>query len=118
MSDRIVIRGIRGFGYHGVLPQERKSGQEFLVDIEVATSLTKSAHSDDLSDTVNYATLAQIALEHIEGQPCNLLETVAEAIGQQCLSIDGVEKVCVTIHKPQAPIGIPFMDVAVTRCLP
>jgi dihydroneopterin aldolase len=69
-------------------------------------------------DTVNYAELGKIAYEAIVGTPFNLIETLAEVIAKKCLELDKVQTVCVTVHKPSAPLGIPFDDVLVIRCLP
>jgi len=118
MKDRIVLTGVRAFGYHGVLPHERTDGQEFIVDIEVETDFDACAASDEVADTVNYADLAQIAHDAIVGSPVNLIEKLADVIAAGCLQIAGVSKVCVTVHKPSAPIEVPFDDVSVVRCLP
>ena len=118
MTDRITISGIRGYGYHGVLPEEQENGQEFSVDIEATTSFDVCSASDELTDTVNYALLAQIAHQAIQGVPVNLIEKLADNIARECLSVAGVNAVCVTVHKPSAPVGVPFDDVSVTRCLP
>ena len=118
MSDRIEVKGIRAFGYHGVLPHERTDGQEFIVDLEIESSFDACGTSDELTDTVNYAELAQIAHDAIIGPAFNLIEKLADVIATNCLEIPGVERVCVTVHKPSAPIAVPFEDVSVTRCLP
>lgn len=118
MSDRIVLKGIRAFGYHGVLPHERTNGQEFIVDLEVDANFDACVASDDVADTVNYAELAQIAHDAIVGPAFNLIEKLADVIAADCLNIDGVERVCVTVHKPSAPIEVTFENVSVVRCLP
>jgi dihydroneopterin aldolase len=118
MSDRIELRGIRAFGYHGVLPHERTDGQEFIVDVTVESNFDACSSSDDVADTVNYAALAQIAHDAIVGPAFNLIEKLADVIAAGCLAIDGVERVCVTVHKPSAPIQVPFENVSVIRCLP
>lgn len=118
MSDKITLTGVTGFGYHGVFEAERREGQNFSVDIEVTTDFGKSAASDDVADTVNYAELADIAHEAITGEPYNLIEKLADKIARGCLEIAGVSSVSVTVHKPQAPIEVPFGNVSVTRNLP
>jgi len=118
MSDRFVLKGVRAFGYHGVLPHERANGQEFIVDLEVEASFDTCAASDDVSETVNYAELAQIAHDAIIGTAFNLIEKLADVIARNCLALDGVERVCVTVHKPSAPIEVAFENVSVVRCLP
>jgi dihydroneopterin aldolase len=118
MIDKITITGITGFGYHGVFEYERREGQTFLVDLEVVTNFESAISSDDVRDTVNYAELAEIAHAAITGEPVNLIEKLANQIASDCLEIAGVTAVTVTVHKPQAPIAVPFGNVSVSRSLP
>jgi len=113
MTDTIEIRGIRGFGYHGVLTSERVDGQEFIIDITLGISSRTAADSDDLADTVNYAIVAQLVHEHIVGEPCDLIETLAERVATDVLALAGVVWVEVAVHKPSAPIPVPFDDVII-----
>ncbi len=118
MTDRIVVTGIRGFGFHGVLPEERIAGQEFIVDLEVTSNFSQAVESDDVLETVNYAELGKIAYEAIVGPAFNLIESLADVIAKNCLALEKIQTVCVTVHKPSAPLGVPFNDVKVVRCLP
>ena len=112
--DRVALRGLRGYGRHGVLPSERANGQPFLVDVELGLSTRRAAKSDDLADTVDYAGLADQVVALVEGEPVNLIETLAERIAAMCLEPAGVEQVQVTVHKPEAPVTVAFEDVSVT----
>lgn len=114
MTDEIHITGIRATGYHGVYDHERRDGQEFVADVVLGLSLRAAAESDDVADTVHYGEFAERVAEIIAGEPVNLIETVAEHIADAALSYAMVESVAVTVHKPQAPVPVPFGDVAVT----
>ncbi|MDQ1683274.1 MAG: 7,8-dihydroneopterin aldolase/epimerase/oxygenase [Frankiaceae bacterium] len=114
MSDRIVLRGLRVRGYHGVLPAERRDGQLFGVDVTIETDVGPAADADDLALTVDYGVVARQVERIVAGDPVDLLETLAVRIADACLAHRGVTAVEVTVHKPTAPIGIPFDDVAVT----
>jgi len=109
-ADRIVLDGIRGIGYHGVFEFERRQGQEFVADLVV--HLPARVATDDLADTVDYGVIAQRAHEVIVGEPMDLIETLAERIADAVLAL-GAVSVEVTVHKPQAPIPVPFTDAAV-----
>ena len=113
-GDRISLRGIRARGRHGVLPEERRDGQVFVVDVELDVDLAPAATTDDLALTVDYATVASWVVAAITGEPCDLIETLAERIAVRILADLRVDRVAVTVHKPQAPVGVPFDDVAVT----
>ncbi|HMR50754.1 MAG TPA: dihydroneopterin aldolase [Arachnia sp.] len=110
--DRITLTGIRAVGYHGVFEHERRDGQPFVVDVELHRPLDTS--SDALEGTVNYAEVAQAVEDIITGQPRDLIETVAGDVARRCLAFAGVQSVCVTVHKPRAPLPQEFSDVAVT----
>jgi dihydroneopterin aldolase len=113
-SDVISILGIEGYGYHGVLAEERERGQRFLVDLEVHLDLAPAGADDDLSRTVDYSVLAQEVLGVIEGEPQQLIESVAHRVAQRALAHAAVESVRVTVHKPEAPVGVRFSDVSVS----
>ena len=112
MSDRIEVLGIRGFGFHGVLPEERAQGQEFTVDVVLGTEVTQAAATDDLANTVNYAGVATRVHDHITGEPVDLIETLAVRIADDVLAM-GAIWVEVAVHKPSAPIPVPFDDVVI-----
>jgi dihydroneopterin aldolase len=114
VTDRIVLRGLRAVGHHGVYADERENGQPFVVDIVLDVDTRPAASSDDVVDTVHYGELAQRVVAVVEGQPVNLIETLAQRIADVCLAADRVEAVEVTVHKPEAPVGVPFDDVAVS----
>ena len=113
MADSIVITGIRGLGYHGVFEEERLDGQEFSVDVRLTVDTSRAAKTDDLADTVDYGRIAGTVHALIVGEPVNLVETLAERIAEACLAFVGVQRVRVVVHKPHAPIGVPFDDVEV-----
>jgi dihydroneopterin aldolase len=113
MSDQILITGISAKGFHGVLPEEQKNGQIFIVDLELNTKLT--GMKDKLSKTVNYAEVAKLVEEEITGDPVQLIESLAEQIGKLILKkFSKVKSVRVIVHKPSAPIPVKFNDVSVS----
>ncbi len=112
--DRITLTGVRAFGFHGVYPDEKREGQEFVIDAVLALSLRRAAETDDVVDTVHYGELAERLVAVVEGEPVDLLETLAQRLADDVLSDARVDAVTLTVHKPQAPITVPFGDVSVT----
>ncbi|BAX95826.1 7,8-dihydroneopterin aldolase [Mycobacteroides stephanolepidis] len=113
MTDRIELRGLKVFGYHGVFEHERRDGQEFSVDITVWLDLDTAAATDQLTDTLDYGELAQRAAAIVSGPPRNLIESVAGAIADDVMTDARVHAVEAVVHKPDAPIPLTFSDVAV-----
>lgn len=114
MNDVIRLIGLGGVGRHGVLPEERRTGQLFKVDVIMAVDTRTAAEGDDLDLTVNYAEVAADVVGLVEGEPVNLVETLAARIADAVLARAAVQSVEVTVHKPEAPVGVPFDDVQVT----
>ncbi len=113
-TDRLTVRGLRAHGHHGVLPEERRTGQVFVVDAMLEVDTSAAADDDDLSGTVDYARLAQRLAAVVAGEPVDLIETLAARLAAVCLDDERVTATEVTVHKPQAPVGVPVEDVAVT----
>jgi len=113
-DDRITLTGLRIQAHHGVFDFERLNGQEFVVDVVAWLDLSAASSADDLSRTVNYGELAEEVADAVSTSPVDLIETVAERVAKIVLTHEAVTKAEVTIHKPQAPISVPFADVSVT----
>ncbi|HEY3364196.1 MAG TPA: 2-amino-4-hydroxy-6-hydroxymethyldihydropteridine diphosphokinase [Symbiobacteriaceae bacterium] len=113
MSDRIVLSGMRFFGYHGVLPEENRLGQTFFVDVELYAGLQAAGAADDLRETINYAEVYALTKEILEGPSLKLIEAVAERVAQAVLKAHPVSAIVVRVHKPGAPIPGHFDDVTV-----
>lgn len=113
-SDHITLTGLRARAHHGVFEHERRDGQEFVIDVTVWLDLSVSASGDDLAKTIHYGELANEVVAAVERDPVDLIETVAQRIADTVLSHEPATAVRVTLHKPSAPIEVPFDDVAVT----
>lgn len=111
--DRISITGIEATGYHGVFESERETGQPFIVDLVLHVDTRAAAETDELSATVDYGAVATEVEAVITGPAVSLIETLAQRIAQTVLAHAGVQAVDVTVHKPRAPISVPFSDVTV-----
>jgi dihydroneopterin aldolase len=114
VADRITLTGLTVRGHHGVFEHERRDGQDFVVDATLWLDSKPAAASDDLADTVDYGGLAEKLATVVEGEPVNLIETLAARLAELCMADERVIAAEVTVHKPQAPIEREFADVAVT----
>ncbi len=111
--DSITITGITAQGTHGVLDFEKKRPQTFVVDVRLFLDLSAAGRDDDLAETVDYGQIARRIASVIEGPHCDLIEALADRIAAAVLRSDPVRQVTVTVHKPHAPVTVPFSDVAV-----
>jgi len=113
-ADRITLTGLRASAFHGVLEHERANGQLFLIDVVVHLSLREAGAGDELSATIDYGELADRIVAAVESDPVDLIETVAERVAALVLEYPMAMLAEVTVHKPNAPITVPFADVSVT----
>ncbi|MCW4466729.1 2-amino-4-hydroxy-6-hydroxymethyldihydropteridine diphosphokinase [Glutamicibacter sp. MNS18] len=112
--DRISIHGITATGFHGVFDHEKRDGQPFTVDVVLHTDITRAAYSDNVADTVDYGAVSELVVAQIQDGPWDLIEKLASRIAEAILaSYPSVATVDVTVHKPQAPIPVPFDDVTI-----
>ncbi len=115
MSDKISIKGIKGFGYHGVFDFEKRDGQDFFVDLEIDIDLQAASKSDQLTDSVDYSLLTAIAKNAIEKLQFDLIERLAGFIADTIKeNFPSVQKIAVTVHKPSAPVQESVTDIALT----
>ncbi len=112
--DKIVIKELEIFAFHGVLPEEKKNGQNFVVTAELFLDLREAGIKDDLHKTVNYADVCQLINEAMTREKFDLIEAVAESIaGNILITYELVKAVHITISKPEAPIPMMFETVCV-----
>ena len=103
--DQIRISGINSFGFHGVFPEERRVGQRFMADLILYTDLSAAGLSDDLNEATDYSKIVPDVKAILEGEPVNLIETLAERVCDIVLrKYPRIESVEVTIYKPEAPV--------------
>ena len=114
MTDTISITGLRLTGYHGVFEHEKRDGQEFGVDLEIELDLSSAGNTDELQNTLDYSVVVDEVAQRVTGESVDLIETLAHDIAQLVLSHPQPAAVTVTVHKPQAPVGHPVEDIAVT----
>lgn len=109
--DRILLEGMVFHGRHGTLSAERELGQPFVVDVELRLDLRPAGLSDDLTKTVDYGEVHNLAKQVVEGEPVNLTETVAERVASAVLEEHPlVDYVRVKVKKPNVRLGGTVLD--------
>jgi dihydroneopterin aldolase len=104
MTDRIVLKGMRFSGRHGLTEEERSNPQPFEVDVELLTNLQPAGVDDDIDKTVDYAHVYEICRELVEATNFKLLEAIAEGIAHEILTAMPVAEVGVRVRKLQVPL--------------
>ena len=111
-ADHLVVSGLEIYAHHGVFDFERREGQIFIIDLDLEIDTRTAAASDALSDTLDYGSLVDGVKVAVEQDPVDLIETLGQRIADVCLAYEMVQRVQVTVHKPNAPIEATFADVA------
>ena len=115
MMKKVQIKGIKLSARHGVLEREKLNPQEFIIDIAFEYDASAAAESDDISQAVNYAQVSKTAYTVCSQNSFDLLETLSQEIAFRIMQdFPKIEKICVSVHKPQAPVELPFEDIIVT----
>ncbi|CAK7342103.1 unnamed protein product [Dovyalis caffra] len=117
-GDKLILRGLRFHGFHGVKPEERTLGQKFVIDVDAWMDLRPAGLSDCLSDTISYTEIYRIVKEVVEGLPQNLLESVAQLIASTTLTkFPQISAVRVKVGKPHVAVHGPldYLGVEILR---
>ena len=115
--DRITLKNMVFFGYHGAMEEERELGGRFEVDIDLMGDFSAPATTDDLADAVDYQKAYFLIRGIIEGSKYHLIEKIAGDVAEEILSTFNVEKVNVRLRKRNVPIGgvIDYVEVELSR---
>lgn len=103
MADKILIRGLRFYGHHGVSVEEQETGQWYSVDLDIFVDLRRAGKSDDLSASVDYGEVCQRVLRLGVERSFRLIEALAEAIADMVLEAFPIEGVRVKVIKTPPP---------------
>lgn len=104
--DKIHLKNLIFHAHHGVLPEERRLGQRFIIDLEMGVDLSEAGRSDDLATSVCYGSVYESVKAVVTEQQFQLLEALAEAIAQKIFAeFERVEQVHLWVKKPEAPIA-------------
>ena len=116
-EDRVRLRNMSFYGYHGVSAAEQEIGRRLLVDVELALDLSRAGESDDLADTVDYGQVYALVAEVNGSRRFSLLEALAEEIARRLLSRFPATEVKVRVRKPDPPVGgvVEGVEVEITR---
>lgn len=112
--DKIIVKDLELFCYHGVNPEEKVDGQNFVFSIEASVDLSKPCFTDNVDDTVSYAkiikTVRRVALSEKNDLIERVAQRVSDALFDEFLMIKALK---ISVKKPQAPIKAEFQYVAV-----
>ena len=112
--DKIRIKGLRLYAYHGVNPEEKEEGQPFVLDMVCSVSLCVPCVTDCVDDTVSYSKILKTARAAFLSKKFDLLEKAAQTVADAVLSaFPAIREITVCVKKPQAPIQADFEYVAV-----
>ena len=112
--DKILVRNLKIFAYHGVNPEEKEDGQNFVLDIDAYVDISVPCITDNVDDTVSYAKIIKETAKIFTCQKDDLLERAVQRIADGLFeSFDKIQKLRILLKKPEAPIKADFEYVAV-----
>lgn len=112
--DKIIMKNMAFFGYHGAMDEEKKLGQKFFVDAILYLDLREAGKSDCLNHTVHYGLVYEAIEQIMKNERFDLIEAVAERLAEVILkSFPPIEKIEITLRKPEAPVSGIFDYIAV-----
>ena len=112
--DKILLKDLKLYGYHGVFPEERERGQNFYVDVEISAELKQAGITDDIVDTIDYSKVCDIIKDINKNNKFRLIESFAHNISREILSAyEEIKELTVRVRKPEAPIDADFKWVGV-----
>lgn len=113
-QDRLRLKKIAVFAYHGVHEEEARLGQRFNISLDCAIDLAPAGRSDDLHQGVSYADLAALVQEIAVTERFNLIEALGEKIAAAVLERHPrIRAVKVTVEKPAAAVAALFETIEV-----
>lgn len=112
--DKIIIKGLKLFAYHGVNPEEKVDGQNFVLDITAELDASAAKKSDDVENTVSYSKIIKTARAVFTAESYDLIEVAADKVGKEIMkAYPTLRSVTVLLKKPEAPVKADFEYVAV-----
>ena len=116
--DKIIVKGLKLFAYHGVNPEEKVDGQNFVLDITAELDTKKAQYSDNVDDTVSYAKIIKTVRAVFTEKSYDLIEAAANRVGVAVMqTYPEINSVTVLLMKPEAPIKAEFEYVAVEQTI-
>lgn len=113
--DKITIKGLNLFAYHGVNPEEKENGQNFILDIDYYLDSYVACLTDEIDQTVSYAKVVKCVRRAFTSQKYNLIERAAQVVAEAIINeFESVMRVDITLKKPEAPVSADFEYMAVT----
>ena len=104
--DKILMKNLGFYAYHGLLKEESVLGQKFFLDIELDVNTKEAGLTDDMTKSVSYADVYEVVKEIAVNKRFNLLEALAENIANEVLDqFDLVKGIMIRIKKPEAPVN-------------
>jgi len=102
----IELAGLELHGYHGVLEEERRDGQRFLVDVEIEPAEATAGVTDRIADAIDYRRVVEIVLDVFGATSYQLLEALTSAIADRLLAELPARRVRVRVRKPEVRLVV------------
>lgn len=115
--DKVSLRNMVFYGYHGAAEQEKELGGKFEIDLEMGFDITPAIESDRLHDTINYENVYKLVNNIVTESKFHLIEALAGKILSTIFNVFPIDIACVRVRKPNAPVKgvLDCVEVEITR---
>jgi len=118
MQDKLILKNMSFYAFHGDDKSEQELGQRYEVDVAIQVDAGRAAQSDNLRDAINYKSIFQLVEKYVTERRYNLIETLATKIANAILDQFATNEVSVSIRKLKPPIHgiLDYFEATVNRC--
>ena len=113
--DIIYLKDLRIDTIIGIYDWERQTKQTIILDIEMATDISKAAKSDNIDDALNYKAVAKRIIAYVSESEFQLVETLAEHVAEILINEFKIPWVRLSLNKQGAVRGVRDVGVIIER---
>lgn len=113
-SDKIILRDLGFYGYHGLMIEESTLGQRFFIDLECGVDLSGPGRTDAVKETISYAAIYEVVRAAFEERRFKLIEALGQhMVDRLFAAFSAIEWIQVRVRKPEAPIAMVRGEAAI-----
>ena len=114
-KDTIFLRDLEIEATIGVYEWEQRIRQKVRIDLDMATDISRAAHSNSIEDTLDYKAVAKRIVQFVESSHYDLIESLIENVADMLMQEFEIPWLRITISKPRAVRGARDVGITIER---